>query len=84
MQALVLLTALAGSLSPGSLVGSVAPLPELSFVLQTAAVGTAVGSAIALRAKRRNPDVDSWSITTAWATLGFLLGAFATLVPCAL
>lgn len=82
MQALVLLTiAAAGSLLPAPpLHGSVAPVPELAFVLQTTAVGTAIGSAVALRAKRRNPDVDSWSITTAWASLGLGLGALAALL----
>lgn len=82
MQALVLLTiATVGSLLSGpTLSASIAPVPELAFVLQTTAIGTAFGSAVALRAKRRNPDVDSWSITTAWATLGFLLGALGVLM----
>lgn len=82
MQALVLLNiATVGSLlSQPTLIVGIAPVPELAFVLQITAVGTALGSAVALRAKRRNPQIDSWSITTAWATLGFLLGALVALL----
>lgn len=81
MQSLVLLTLAAAPLSfEPALVGSVAPIPELAFVLQSTAIGTALGSAVALRAKRRNPEADSWSITTAWASLGFLLGGIAALL----
>lgn len=44
---------------------ALAPLPELGFALQLAGVGAAVGSAVALRAKHRAADVDTWRITTA-------------------
>ena len=54
---------------------AVAPVPEVAFVLQTAAVGAAVGSAVGLSARRRDPDADTWRITTAWATLGLVVGA---------
>ena len=82
MQALVLLTSAAvGALASAPLVvSSLAPVPELAVALQAAAVGTAIGSAIALRAKRRNPDADTWAITTAWATLGLLCGGLAVLL----
>lgn len=59
---------------------TVAPIPEVGFVLQCAAVGTAVGSVIALRAKRRRDDADTWSITTAWATLGLVVGLMVAFV----
>lgn len=51
------------------------PVPELGFVLQFAAAGAAVGAAVALRARRRDAEVDTWRITTAWATLGLVVGA---------
>lgn len=54
---------------------AVAPLPELGFVLQAVGLGAAIGSAVALRARRRDADVDTWRITTAWATLGMVVGA---------
>ncbi len=52
-----------------------APVPELGFVLQVAGVGSAIGSAIALRARMRDGDIDTWRITTAWGTLGLVVGA---------
>lgn len=54
---------------------ALAPVPELGLVLQLAGFGAAIGSAVALRAKHRAPTVDTWRITTAWATLGLVLGA---------
>lgn len=59
---------------------AVAPLPTVGFVLQMAALGTAIGSVVALRAKRRDPEADTWSITTAWASLGFVAGAITAVV----
>ena len=58
----------------GVYLAGLAPSPQLAFVLQITAIGTAVGSGVAARAKRRNADADTWSITTAWATLGFVVG----------
>lgn len=54
---------------------ALAPVPELGFVLQVAAVGAAIGSAVALRARKHDGDVDTWRITTAWASLGLAVGA---------
>lgn len=54
---------------------AVAPVPELGFVLQVAGLGAAIGSAVALRARRRDPEVDAWRIATAWGTLGMVVGA---------
>ena len=56
---------------------ALAPVPELGFALQLAAAGGALGSAVALRAKRRPVEVDTWRITTAWATLGVVVGLLA-------
>lgn len=53
---------------------AVAAVPELGFVLQAAGIGAALGSAVALRAQCRWRDVDTWQITTAWASLGLLSG----------
>lgn len=54
---------------------AVVPVPELGFVLQVAGLGAAIGSAVALRARGRDAKVDTWRITTAWATLGMIVGA---------
>ena len=54
---------------------AVAPVPELGFVLQAVGLGAAIGSAVALRARRHDADVDTWRVTTAWATLGMVVGA---------
>jgi len=59
---------------------TLAPVPEVAFVLQVGAVGAAIGSAVALRARTRDADVDAWRITTAWATLGLVVGAICLVV----
>ncbi len=64
----------------GLAVLGVAALPEVGFVLQVASVGTLVGALVALRAKRRFADVDTWAITTAWTGLGVVLGFAIALV----
>lgn len=69
-----------GPRDPAALLAALAPIPEVAFVLQSAAVGTALGSAIALRAKRSYRDVDTWAITTAWGTLGVVVGLLVALV----
>jgi hypothetical protein len=70
-------------LPAGPLGDAIAPVPELAFLLQTTAVCAALGSAVALRAKRRNPEADTWAITTAWAALGFTSGVLAILITLA-
>ena len=74
MQALALVSS---ALIAGIPVDAVAPVPAIGFILQMAALGTAIGSVVALRAKRRNPDTDTWAITTAWASLGLVIGTVA-------
>ncbi len=59
---------------------ALAPIPELGLALQLAGLGAAAGSAVALRARHRNPDVDAWRITTAWATFGLLVGGALALI----
>jgi hypothetical protein len=62
---------------------ALAPIPDVSFVLQTMALGAAVGSIVALRAKRRyGSRVDASAITTAWATLGLVIGLTMLLAVC--
>lgn len=58
----------------------VGPVSALSFLLQTVAVGSAIGAAVALRAKRRGRHADVWAITTAWATLALILGVIIELL----
>lgn len=58
----------------GSSGPALAPAPEWAFALQLASLGTALGAALALRAKARRPTVDTWQITATWATLGFAVG----------
>jgi len=78
------MTALSSFFSVGThvMVGqtTLAPMPEVAFVLQVGAVGAAIGSAVALRARSRYADVDTWRITTAWATLGLVVGASLAVV----
>lgn len=59
-------------------------MPELGFALQLAGFGAAIGSAVALRAKRRTPTADTWQITTRWATLGLVVGALLVVLAVAL
>lgn len=58
-----------------SLPAAVAPLPDIAFVLQAGAVGTAFGTAVSARARRRRPDAETSQITAAWTLLGLGLGA---------
>ncbi|MGH2941414.1 MAG: hypothetical protein ACRDLN_01370 [Solirubrobacteraceae bacterium] len=59
---------------------AVAAVPELGFVLQAAGLGAAAGSVVALCAQRRWRGVDTWRITTAWATLGLAVGVVVAVV----
>jgi hypothetical protein len=52
----------------------------VAFVLQLAAMFSAVGGLVALRARRRFRGADTARITQAWAGLGFLVGAFVAIV----
>jgi hypothetical protein len=53
----------------------------VGVVLQAAALWTLVGTAVAARARRRNPDVDAWLVTARWTLAG---GAFGILIVVAL
>lgn len=65
---------LQSSLTSATSTLAVAAVPELGFALQAAGIGAALGSAIALCAQRRWREVDTWRITTAWASFGLLIG----------
>lgn len=45
-------------------------LPLLTIVLQGAAAGALLGSAVLCRARRRGLRVEPWAITAAWSVLG--------------
>ena len=51
---------------------AVESIQELDFVLQCATLAAAVGSVVALRARRRNPRRDMAEIVARWT--GFALG----------
>jgi uncharacterized membrane protein YfcA len=56
------------------------PSEQLGFVFQVSTAFTGIGLAIAFCRRRRNPELDTFTITTAWT----LLGAFVGLVVVAL
>ena len=60
--------------------GVVSPVPELGFVLQLAAAGSAIGGLVALRAHALRPEADVWQITTAWSLVGLVIGVAAMAV----
>ena len=60
--------------------GTLAPVPELGFLLQLAALGGALGGLVAARARRRNTQADAAAITSAWAGLGLVVGLALMLV----
>ncbi len=62
---------------------ALAAIPELGLVLQLASTGAAVGAAIALRARRRDPDADTWRITTAWSCVGLVVGCLLVVLSAA-
>jgi hypothetical protein len=64
--------------TPG--LAAVGPAPALALVMQVAGFFGLIGSAVALRAKRRDPDVDTWRITSAWTTLGTVVGCVVVAV----
>jgi hypothetical protein len=73
-----LLPHLFDAVAPG--LAAVGPSPALALVMQVAGLFGLIGSAVALRAKRRDPDVDTWRITTAWTFLGTITGSCVVIV----
>ena len=63
-----------------TIVGQLAPSDELGFVFQVSTVFTAIGLAIAFYRRRRNPDLDTFTITAAWTLLSTLAGVVAVAV----
>jgi uncharacterized membrane protein YfcA len=56
------------------------PSRELGFVFQVSTAFTAIGLAIAFYRRRRNPELDTFTITTAWTLLGAFLGLLVVVV----
>jgi hypothetical protein len=63
-----------------TIVGQLAPSEELGFVFQVSTVFTAIGLAIAFYRRRRNPELDTFTITAAWTLLGTLAGVVVVAV----
>lgn len=63
-----------------TIIGRLAPSEELGFVFQVSTAFTAIGLAIACYRRRQNPDLDTFTITAAWALLGTLAGVVAVVV----
>ena len=55
---------------------ALAPVPEVGFVLQAGAVGTAIGTFVAAAARRREPT----RIAAAWTSLGLAFGVAVAVV----
>lgn len=56
-------------------------LPLLTLVLQGAAAGALIGSAVLFRARLHGLHVEPWAVTAAWSVLGASVAlAYATLV----
>ena len=62
---------------------ALAPSPDVAFVLQLGAVGGAIGTAVAARARQRDAAVDVSRITAAWTLLGLAAGLAAVAVTLA-
>ena len=55
------------------------PIPTVGFLLQAAAVGTSVGTLIAYRRRRADPDFDTFPVITRWSALGLIVGVLYVL-----
>ncbi len=55
---------------------AIAPLPALGFVLQIAALFGAIGAMLVLRAGFRGWAIDRARTTSAWSSLGAVVGLF--------
>jgi hypothetical protein len=63
-----------------TIVGLLGPSEELGFVFQVSTAFTAIGLAIAFYRRRRNPELDTFTITTAWTLLGAFVGLVVVVV----
>jgi hypothetical protein len=77
----VLLLHLAAAVQPAAAAASSSP--DLGLVSQIAGLFGIAGSAVALRARRQDPAVDAWQITTAWSMLGMVVGLASVAVAAA-
>ena len=64
----------AAALAATAVLLAVAPIDELAFLLQLFGAGTVLGTLIAYRARRRNPDRDTFPLQVRWGCVG-LVGA---------
>lgn len=61
-------------------VGTVAPVAPLGFILQVAGLGGLLGTALALRLRLRRRRVDCWTVVAAWTMLGAVIALGIILV----
>ena len=60
--------------------GTLQPVPQLGFLLQTLGVGGAIGLTVAYRARQRRLDLDTWVITARWSLFGLAVGVVVVVV----
>jgi hypothetical protein len=56
-----------------SVLASLSSIPILGVLLQGAATGTLIGSAVLVRARRRDLRVEPWAVTASWSLFGALV-----------
>jgi hypothetical protein len=56
------------------------PSEQLGFVFQVSTAFTGIGLALAFYRRRRNPKLDTCTITTAWTLLGAFVGLAVVVV----
>jgi len=71
---------LAGGLVAALAAGTLQPVPQLGFMLQTLGVGGAIGLAVAYRARQRRLGLDGWVITARWSLFGLAVGLVIVVV----
>jgi hypothetical protein len=59
---------------------AVAPIDEVGFFLQFFGAGTAVGTLVAYRAQRRDPERETFPIQVRWGVFGLSCAVIAVLV----
>jgi hypothetical protein len=66
--------AVAAAIAAAAALVAVAPSPEVGVLLQAFGAGTAVGTLVAYRATRRNPERETLPIQVRWGLVGLFLG----------
>ena len=54
---------------------AIAPSDDVAVVLQAAAFGALIGTAVAARRRARNSEFDTWLVTARWSVALAILGA---------